>query len=73
MKSYDVAFKVDDKTFETCKKYGIDFSDANGVANSANLPIPEVYVINKKNTIVYKYFDADYRKCSFVENILDLL
>jgi len=73
MKSYDVAFKVDDKTIETYKKYGIDFSDANGVANGANLPVPAVYVINKEGKIVYKYFDADYRKRSSVKDILDHL
>lgn len=73
MKSYDVAFKVDDKTIEAYKKYGIDFSDANGVANGANLPVPAVYVINKEGKIVYKYFDADYRKRSSVKDILDHL
>ena len=73
MKSYDVAFKVDDKTIETYKKYGIDFSDANGVSNGANLPVPAVYVINKEGKIVYKYFDTDYRKRSSVKDILDHL
>ncbi|MEO7531231.1 MAG: peroxiredoxin-like family protein, partial [Sediminibacterium sp.] len=70
MRSYDVAFKVDDKTIEAYKKYGIDFSAANGEANGANLPVPAVYVINKKGRIVYKYFDTDYRKRSSVKEIL---
>ncbi len=73
MKSYDVAFKVDDKTIEAYQKYGIDFNDANGVSNGANLPVPAVYVINKDGKIVYKYFDADYRKRSSVKDILDHL
>ena len=73
MKSYDVAFKVDDKTIENYKKYGIDFNVANGESNGANLPVPAVYVINKEGRIVYKYFDMDYRKRSSVKEILEHL
>lgn len=70
MKSYDVAFKVDDKTIETYKKYGIDFMKANGQENGASLPVPAVYIINKEGRIVYKYFDTDYRKRASVKEIL---
>ncbi len=73
MKLYDVAFKVDDKTIETYKKYGIDFNEANGDINGANLPVPAVYIINKEGKIVYKFFDADYRKRSSVKEILEHL
>lgn len=70
MKSYDVAFQVDDKTIETYKKYGIDFITANGKENGTNLPVPAVYVINKEGRIIYKYFDRDYRKRATVKEIL---
>ena len=70
MKSYDVAFKVDDKTIESYKKYGIDFAQANGEANGANLPVPAVYVINKDGRITYKYFNSNYSKRSSVKDIL---
>jgi peroxiredoxin len=73
MKSYDVAFKVDDKTIETYKKYGIDFMKANGEENGANLPVPAVYVISKEGKIIYKYFDTDYRKRASVKEILSHL
>lgn len=73
MKSYDVAFKVDDKTIEAYKKYGINFSEANGESNGANLPVPAVYVINKEGKIVYKYFNTDYSKRSSVKEILTYL
>lgn len=73
MKLYDVAFKVDDKTIEAYKKYGINFSEANGEANGANLPVPAVYVVNKQGKIVYRYFDTDYRKRSSVKEILEHL
>ncbi len=70
MKSYDVAYKVDDKTIELYKKNGLDFNEMNGQANGANLPVPAVYVINKSGKIVYKYFDVDYRKRATVKDIL---
>lgn len=69
MKSYDVAFAVDDKTVEKYKGYGIDFSQANG-NNGANLPVPAVYIINKEGKIIYRYFDADYRFRASVAEIL---
>ncbi len=70
MKSYDVAFKVDDKTIEKYKTYGIDFSAANGAENGANLPVPAVFVINKEGKIVFRHFDKDYTKRASVADIL---
>lgn len=70
MKSYDVAFKVDDKTIEKYKTYGIDFSAANGADNGANLPVPAVYVISKEGKIVFRHFDKDYTKRASVADIL---
>jgi len=72
MKSYDVAFAVDPKTIEKYKGYGIDFNEVNG-SNGASLPVPAVYIINKKGEIIYKYFDADYRKRPSVKDLLDHL
>lgn len=70
MRSYDVAFKVDDNTIEKYKKYGINFPEANGAVNGANLPVPAVYVIGKDGRIVYRHFDRDYSKRSSVKDIL---
>jgi len=72
MKSYDVAFAVDNNTIEKYKKYGIDFNDANG-SNGATLPVPAVYIINKEGIIVFKHFDPDYRKRVSVREILEHL
>jgi len=69
MKNYDVAYAVDNKTIESYKKYGIDFNETNGV-NGANLPVPAIYVINKEGVIVFRHFDADYRKRATVQEIL---
>jgi peroxiredoxin len=72
MTAYKVAFKVDDKTVEKYKGYGIDFAKANG-ANGATLPVPAVYIINKKGVITYRYFDTDYSKRPSVKDILEQL
>lgn len=61
MKDYDVAYAVDPAMIEKYKSFGIDFSSANG-DNGANLPVPAVYIIDKKGNITYRYFDADYTK-----------
>lgn len=71
MKSYDVAFAVDEKTVEQYKKYGIDFNKVNGSENGTRLPVPAVYIINKERKIVYRHLDPDYTKRPAVREILD--
>lgn len=72
MKSYDVSFQVDSLTIAKYKTYNMDFHTMNG-ANGANLPIPAVYIINKKGIITYRYFDADYRKRPTVRELINHL
>ena len=72
MKSYDVAFAVDSVTISRYKAYGIDFANANG-ENGASLPVPAVYIINKQGKIIFRYFDADYRKRPSVKELLSHL
>lgn len=69
MKSYDVAFAVDEKTVEKYKGYGIDFTQANGT-NGASLPVPALYIIGKDGKISYRYFDVNYSKRASVAEIL---
>ena len=73
MKSYDVAFKVDSLTISQYKNYGIDFNVANGATNGANLPVPAIYIINKKGIITYRHFDPDYRKRASIKEIVSHL
>jgi peroxiredoxin len=73
MKSYNVAFAVDDKTVEKYKGYGIDFSQVNGSTNGANLPVPAIYVINKEGKIIFRHFDKNYTKRASVAEILEYL
>lgn len=73
MNSYKVSFKVDSNTVEKYKTYGIDFDKAHGEVNGASLPIPAVYIINKKGIISYRFFDEDYRNRPSVKELLDNL
>lgn len=69
MKSYDVAFAVDEKTVEKYKGFGIDFTQANG-ENGANLPVPALYIIGTDGKISYRYFDTNYSKRASVAEII---
>ncbi len=72
MKMYKVNYAVDEAAQTQYKKYGINFSEANG-ANGANLPVPATYIIGKDGKVKYVFFNPDYRIRSSVQNILNHL
>ena len=73
MKAYAVAFEVDARTLSRYKNADIDLATANGQKDKVYLPIPAVYIINKEGTILYRFFDADYKKRPTVQEILENL
>ena len=73
MKAYAVAFEVDERTVSRYKNADIDLATANGQKDKVYLPVPAVYIINKEGTIVYRFFEADYKKRPVVKDILDNL
>ena len=73
MKAYGVAFEVDERTVSRYKNADIDLVTANGHKDKVYLPVPAVYIINKEGTIVYRFFDTDYKKRATVEAILENL
>jgi len=73
MKAYAVAFEVDERTVSRYKNADIDLATANGQKDKVYLPVPAVYIINKEGTIVYRFFEADYKKRPFVKDILENL
>jgi len=73
MKSYDVAYKLDDKAIKKYKRINVDLQLINGPVNSENLPVPAVYVINQSGIIVYKFFDPDYTNRAQVTTIMKYL
>lgn len=73
MKAYAVAFEVDERTVSRYKNADIDLLEANGQKDKAYLPIPAVYIISKEGSILYRYFDSDYKKRPAVKEIIDNL
>ena len=73
MKAYAVAFEVDERTVSRYKNADIDLATANGQKDKVYLPVPAVYIINKEGTIVYRFFEADYKKRPVVKDILENL
>jgi len=69
MKAYDVAFEVPENTITRYRNANIDIEKNNG-DNGKWLPIPAVYIIDKESTIIYRFFESDYKKRPAVADIL---
>ncbi len=70
MKAYEVDFEVPDNTVTQYRNSGIDLQKINDPRNWNYLPVPAVYVIDKESTIVYRFFDLDYKKRPSVAEIV---
>jgi peroxiredoxin len=55
-----LAFKVDEDTVDMYKKYGIDLEEASGESHGL-LPVPAVYVLDKKGKILFEYINPEYQ------------
>ena len=73
MKAYDVEYQLDDRTVGRYKNADIDLAVINDKKNANYLPVPAVYIVNKEGSIVYRFFDVDYKKRVSVKEILDNL
>ena len=72
MKAYDVEFEVPENTLTRYRNSGIDLKENNG-ANGNFLPIPATYVIDKEANVIYRFFNADYKKRPSMAEILAVL
>lgn len=72
-KAYGVSYEVDEKTKARYKSFGTDLLVINGQKEKAYLPVPAVYIVNRDGSVVYRFFDADYKKRVSVREILDQL
>lgn len=73
MNAYDVSFQIDEKMVARYKNANIDLLGNNGTENGANLPVPAVYIIDKRGTVIYRYFERDYKKRPSVKELLENL
>jgi peroxiredoxin len=72
MNAYNVSFEVPENTLTRYRNTGIDIEKSNG-SNGKYLPVPAVYIIDKESTIIYRFFEPDYKKRPTVQEILDNL
>ena len=73
MKAYGVAFEVDERTLSRYKNAEIDLATASGQKDKIYLPVPAVFIISKESSILYRFFDIDYKKRPSVKEILENL
>jgi len=55
-----VAYQVDGDTFKLLKQYDIDIEAASGKTHHL-LPVPSVFILDKKGVIQYQYVNPDYK------------
>jgi peroxiredoxin len=60
-KNYGVFYRVDDRTVTRYQTQGIELLKTNHQTEAA-LPVPAIYVVNKEGSVIFRYFDVDYRK-----------
>lgn len=72
-RNYQVAYVVDDKTASRYKSFGNDLLVINQQKGKPVLPVPAVYIINKEGSVIYRFFESDYRRRPSVKEILEQL
>ncbi|MEO7982770.1 MAG: peroxiredoxin-like family protein [Bacteroidota bacterium] len=69
MKAYDVEYEMEENTVTRYRNSGIDIEKNNG-DNGKYLPVPAIYIIDKESTVIYRFFEPDYKKRPSVQEIL---
>ncbi len=72
MKAYDVEFEVPENTLTRYRNAGLDIEKNNG-SNGKYLPVPAVFIIDQESTVIYRFFEPDYKKRPTVLEILNNL
>ncbi|HMU58377.1 MAG TPA: peroxiredoxin-like family protein [Chitinophagaceae bacterium] len=72
MKAYDVEYEVPENTLTRYKNAGLDIEKNNG-PNGKYLPITAVYIIGDEQTVIYRFFEKDYKKRPAVKTLLTYL
>ena len=72
---YNGSYRVDDKVLVRYKNSNpsIDLLKLNNQRKDAYLPITAVYIVNNEGSVIFRYFDEDYKKRVSVKEILQAL
>ena len=60
MENFGVAYRVDDTTIATYKKFNVDLERSSGQTHHI-LPVPAVFIIDRTGKIVFVHADSDYK------------
>lgn len=71
-KAYDVDYEVAQNTVTQYKRTNINLDEING-KNGFHLPITATYIIDKENTVIYRFFQNDYKKRPEINELLKKL
>lgn len=73
--AYNGTYQLDERTLIRYKDSNpsIDLLKINNQRKNAYLPITAVYVVNNEGSVIYRYFDEDYKKRVSVKEILQAL
>lgn len=69
IKSFGLAFRVDDETLARYRGFGIDLDESSGATHHL-LPVPAVYVVGRSGKIQFVYWNADYKQRLDPEKVL---
>ncbi|MDZ4808952.1 MAG: peroxiredoxin-like family protein [Bacteroidota bacterium] len=72
MKAYDVEYEMQENVVTRYRNSGLDIEKING-DNGKYLPVPAIYIIDKESTVIYRFFEPDYKKRPSVLEILSHL
>ncbi len=59
-KSFGIAWEYGEDLIKRYAGYGLDLQEASGESHQL-LPVPAVFIINKKGTIKFEYVNPDHR------------
>jgi peroxiredoxin len=71
-KSFDVAFKPEERVINRYKSSGVDLLQVNH-QKEAGLPVPAVFIVDKEGLVTYRFFDENYRNRASVKEIVSNL
>ena len=59
-RAFGLAYRVDNKTLEAYKRYGIDLEEVSGEDHHL-LPVPGVFWVSREGVVGHSYVNPDYR------------
>jgi len=69
-RAFGVAYKVEAKTLQDLKGYGIDLEATQGNTQH-ELPVPSIFIIDRAGVVRFRHFNPDYRVRLDAQSVLN--